>query len=128
MTPTNKGDYLSNSLNVAWIASLIKMEFLANLLNQPRHPQTKNYFLLDSPIPVTIIIFSYLILARIVLPKFMKNREAFNTSYVTLGLNIYFVSAAFYFSYKCIKIDRFRRSSWNCAPSDKSNSEEASEV
>lgn len=104
------------------------MDFLANLLNLPREPRSQNLFLLDSPIPVTIILISYVILIRVFLHKFMKNREAFDLRYVSLGLNMYYITAACWFTYKCIKIGNLWKNNWNCSPIDNSNPDEASEV
>lgn len=58
----------------------------------------------------------------------MEKKKAFDTRFLSLGLNVYLLSTAFYFAYKCIKIGWFWKFDWTCTPIDKSSSQEALEV
>lgn len=104
------------------------MDSFAVFFNITRDARSQDFFLLDSPITVLTISISYVMLIKIFLFNYMEKKQAFNTRLLSLGLNVYLLSTAFYFTSKCIQIGWFWKFDWSCAPIDKSDSEEAMKV
>jgi hypothetical protein len=59
---------------------------------------------MGSSIPMLIVLVIYVLLVKVVLPKFMKNRQAFKLTMITRIYNIFQVFACFFFVKTFIKL------------------------
>lgn len=104
------------------------MSSVMDVINCEPDWRTADKFLVNKLLVVLSISCGYLCLIKVILPKVMKNRRAFDTERLSLWLNIYLLSTACYFFYKCVMIGWFTTIKWNCEPIDRSTSEASLEV
>lgn len=108
------------------------MSFLSekwhNIFYENADPRTRDFPLMGSPTIIIALEIFYVILIKIILEMFMRDRKPYNIRYVSLVLNSYLFATACYFFYRSCRYGWFTRRNWFCEPLDRSNSEDAIEV
>jgi hypothetical protein len=90
-------------------------EFLDNYSDQ----RTGKWFMMDSPLPILIITLIYLHTVKVLIPKYMKNRKAFNIKNCLQLYNVWHFSVNLVFAYLLCTLTYFAGYSWTCAALDK---------
>ncbi|CRK92336.1 CLUMA_CG005853, isoform A, partial [Clunio marinus] len=103
------------------------METVKNLFNKwedflehKSDPRISKYFLMQSPFPILGISLGYLFIVKIVLPKYMKNRKAFDIKNILLVFNVWHMCANVGIFYYLASSGWLTTYNWRCEPFDRS--------
>lgn len=80
---------------------------------------------MSSPFPTLGICLSYVLIVKVIGPKFMENREPFNLRKLMIAYNFIMVYVSFVLFYKLGKHGWFGKYNYKCQPVDYSDSEDA---
>lgn len=94
--------------------------YIKFFLYETADPRVRDKLFMGNPFGVIAVCAFYLIVVKMILPRLMRNRSAFDTTQLSLILNSYLFSTACYFFYKVCKFGIFTKHSWRCEPLDKS--------
>jgi elongation of very long chain fatty acids protein 7 len=78
-------------------------------------PRVKDYFLMQSPVPVLMIVITYVFSVKVLGPKLMKDRKPFELKQILMIYNLFQVMLSSYLFYKGFMIWVFEYN-WRCEP------------
>lgn len=80
---------------------------------------------MSSPFPTIAICLTYVLMVKVILPAYMKNREPFDLRWIMVAYNFIMVYVSFILFYKLGIHGWFGKYNYKCQPVDYSNSEDA---
>ncbi|CAH0554789.1 unnamed protein product [Brassicogethes aeneus] len=93
---------------------------ISYVLNDLADPRTKDWFLVDSILPVLTMAVIYLLFVLKLGPKLMENRKPFEIKNVLIFYNLFQVLLSAYMFYESLDAAWLRNYSWTCEPIDRS--------
>ncbi|XP_019752606.1 elongation of very long chain fatty acids protein 1b isoform X3 [Hippocampus comes] len=88
-------------------------------------PRVKNHFLMQSPIPMTVILLCYLFFVLYLGPRIMANRKPFQLKEAMIVYNFALVALSIYIVYEFLMSGWATTYTWRCDAIDVSNSPQA---
>ncbi|XP_072294512.1 elongation of very long chain fatty acids protein 1b [Eucyclogobius newberryi] len=98
---------------------------LYNHLVAGMDPRVNSYLLMQSPVPMTIILLCYLFFTLYLGPRIMANRKPFQLKEAMIIYNFALVGLSVYIVYEFLMSGWATTYTWRCDPVDTSNSPEA---